>query len=216
MIDLPQTDMQRVLAQGQDYLDVEVTRQDAERFAAVTDQELPQELSQYLRSSLYLDWQTASVKAAAQTVPCDSDKPWDIALGLWKYVDKTIFIKNLEVYFDPASKVLASHQGDCTEHAVLLAALARAKGLPSRLVVGLTQVRRRDGREVIFGYHAWTEVWIDGLWVSLDAALKQAPVDVSHIALGVSAANNPEPLGNVAAGMAQIIGNLEIELLRQD
>ena len=217
MIDLPQTDMQRVLARGQDYLDVEVTRQDAKRFAAVTNQEPPQELSKYLQYSLYLDWRTPSVKAAAQTVPCDSDKPWDIALGLWRYVDRTIFIKNLEVYFDPASKVLASHQGDCTEHAVLLAALARAKGLPSRLVVGLTQVPRRTGRETIFGYHAWTEVWIDGLWVSLDAALQQAPVDVSHIALGVSAANSSEPLGNVVAtGMVQIIGNLQIELLRQE
>ena len=216
MINLPQTDMQRVLARGQDYLDVEVTRQDPQRFAAVTVQEPPQELSEYLKSSLYLDWQTPSVKAAARTISCDSDKPWDIALALWKYVDKTIFIKNMEVYFDPAGKVLASHQGDCTEHAVLLAALARAKGLPSRLVVGLTQIYSRDGREAIFGYHAWTEVWIDGLWVSLDAALRQAPVDVSHIALAVSAVNSSEPLGNVvAAGMAQIIGNLQIELLHQ-
>ena len=132
-------------------------------------------------------------------------------------MDETISIKNLDVYFDPASKVLASHQGDCTEHAVLLGALARARGLPSRLVVGLAQVLGVAGHEAVFGYHAWTEVWIDGTWASLDAALEQAPVDVGHIALAVSHANSSEPLESLSAGlMMQVIGNLQIELLRQE
>ena len=216
MIDIPQTDMQRVLARGKNYVDLEVTRQDTAKFAAVINQQVPQKLHKYLQSSLYLDWQTPTVKAAAQQAPCNSDKPWDVALGLLKYVDRTIFIKDLRASFDPASKVLASHRGDCTEYAVLLAALARARGLPSRLVIGLTQVRGLAQHKYVFGYHAWTEVWIDGTWVSLDATVAQAPVDVSHIALGVSDANTSEPGRDFNDKMLRILGNLDIEVLGQE
>ena len=177
---------------------------------------MPQNLQKFLKSSLYLDWQTPAVKAAAHKVPCNSDKPWDVALGLLKYVDETIFIKGLGAYFDPASKVLASHHGDCTEHAVLLAALARARGLPSRLVIGLTQLRGLSRRKQVFGYHAWTEVWIDGTWVSLDATVAQAPVDVGHIALDISDGNTADPAQNPGARLLNIIGNLDIEVLRQE
>ena len=38
---------------------------------------------------------------------------------------------------------------------VLLAALARARGIPSRAAVGLVYVGALKG----FGYHMWTEVW---------------------------------------------------------
>ncbi|NIA06047.1 MAG: hypothetical protein GWP14_00150 [Actinobacteria bacterium] len=217
MADLPQTDMQQTLARGADYVDIEVIRQDHQSYASVTAQQVPPELAKYLKSTLYLDWRTPSVTAAARQVPCDSDKPWDVALALWKYVDQAVYTKSLGVvYFDPASKVLASGKGDCTEHAVLLGALARARGLPSRIVVGLTQVPASAGRRMEFGYHAWTEVWIDGTWVSLDAALRQAPVDVGHIALGVSAADGSDPLRGVSAGLAQMIGNLQIEVLQQE
>ena len=216
MPDLPQTDMQRILDQGQDYVDLEVTWQDPEKYACVTDHKVPQELAKYLKSTLYLDWRTPAVAAAARQVTSDSDKPWDLALALWKYVDKTIFVKNFEVAFDPASNVLSTHQGDCTEHAVLLAALARARGLPSRLVVGLTQVPGPAGRDAEFGYHAWNEVWIGGTWVSLDAALRQAPVDVGHIALAVSATDSPHPLRGADTQLIQVIGNPDIEVLHQE
>jgi len=217
--DLPQTDMQRVLARGQDYIDVQITRQKPEQLlgpAAQQEPQVPPELQEYLQSSLYLDWQNPAVKAAAEKVHAASQWPWALALALWEYVDRTIFVKNLEVYFDPASKVLASHQGDCTEHAVLLAALARARGLPSRVVTGLAQVNNFSGHKAVFAYHAWTEVWVNGEWISLDAALHQAPADVSHIALSVSTLNSSEPAAELAFGILPVIGNLEIEVLQQD
>ena len=213
---LPQTDMQKILARGKDYVDLEIIRQDPADFATATAKEVPKELVRYRASTLYLDWHTPAVKAAALQVASDYDKPWDVALALWKYVDKAINIKSLGVAFDPASNVLSTGKGDCTEHAVLLAALARARGIPSRVVAGLTQVPGTGGYEWEFGYHAWTECWIDGTWVSLDAALRQAPVDVSHIALGVSAVDGSDPLAGVSAGLARIIGNLQIELLSQE
>jgi hypothetical protein len=75
-----------------------------------------------------------------------------------------------------AREVLASRRGDCNEHAVLLVALARAAGLPARLVAGV--VYAGDG----FYYHAWTELWL-GSWVSADSVFDQMPVDATHVKL---------------------------------
>ena len=75
-----------------------------------------------------------------------------------------------------AREVLSSRRGDCNEHAVLLVALARAAGIPARLVAGV--VYAGDG----FYYHAWTELWL-GAWVSADSVFDQMPVDATHVKL---------------------------------
>ena len=75
-----------------------------------------------------------------------------------------------------AREVLGSMRGDCNEHAVLLTALARAAGIPARVVAGA--VYANDG----FYYHAWTELWL-GRWVSADAVFDQLPADATHVKL---------------------------------
>ena len=74
-----------------------------------------------------------------------------------------------------ALQVLEMGAGDCNEHAVLFAALARAVGLPTRIVAGLVY------SEGVFLYHAWNEVWLGTGWVSVDTALDQMPADATHI-----------------------------------
>ncbi len=56
-------------------------------------------------------------------------------------------------------------RGDCTEHAVMLAAMMRASGIPSRVVIGLTY---SDQASAMIG-HMWTEAWIDGHWIPYDS-----------------------------------------------
>lgn len=75
-----------------------------------------------------------------------------------------------------AREVLESRRGDCNEHAVLLAALARAAGIPARVIAGA--VYANDG----FYYHAWNELWV-GAWVSADAVFDQFPADATHVKL---------------------------------
>jgi Transglutaminase-like superfamily len=74
-----------------------------------------------------------------------------------------------------AVQVLNMGQGDCNEHAVLFAALARAAGLPAKVVAGAVYV---DG---VFLYHAWNEVWLGKSWVSVDPTFDQMPVDATHM-----------------------------------
>jgi transglutaminase-like putative cysteine protease len=73
-----------------------------------------------------------------------------------------------------ALKTLRQGAGDCNEHAVLLAAMARAAGIPARVEAGLVYM---DGR---FYYHAWNSLYL-GRWVTADALMNQFPADVTHI-----------------------------------
>ena len=76
-----------------------------------------------------------------------------------------------------ALQVLETRAGDCNEHAVLFAALARAVGLPARVVAGVVYA---DGA---FLYHAWDEVWLGSGWLSVDPTFDQMPVDATHVKL---------------------------------
>ena len=89
---------------------------------------------------------------------------------------------------------------------VFLAALARARGIPARLAVGLVYMEGTQS----FGYDAWTEVYVDGRWIPLDATLAKGGIGAGHLKLGH---------GNLAGAAAygallpviQVAGRLTIE-----
>ncbi|MEO6064303.1 MAG: transglutaminase-like domain-containing protein [Lysobacterales bacterium] len=101
-----------------------------------------------------------------------------------------INIKNLSVGYASAAETADSRQGDCTEHALLLAAMARSLGIPSRVVSGLAFAPEYVGRKRVFVPHAWTQAWVDGSWRSFDAALRG--FDAGHIAFSVG---DGDPVG---------------------
>jgi hypothetical protein len=73
--------------------------------------------------------------------------------------------------------------GDCTETAVLLAALGRAAGIPTKVANGLVySADRFEGVGNVFIPHSWVLAWVDGAWRSYDAALPTG-FDATHIAL---------------------------------
>jgi len=75
-----------------------------------------------------------------------------------------------------ALSTLKTRRGDCNEHAMLLAALARAAGMPAEIEAGLVYLNGR------FYYHAWNRLYI-GQWVTADAVFGQIPADATHIRL---------------------------------
>jgi hypothetical protein len=101
--------------------------------------------------------------------------------NLENFVRGFIRKKDLSVGYASALEVAKNPQGDCTEHAVLLAALGRANGIPTRVVDGLVYVDRYAGAEHVFVPHAWAQAYVDGGWRSFDAALHG--FDAGHIAL---------------------------------
>jgi hypothetical protein len=85
--------------------------------------------------------------------------------------------------FDIASEVAVRREGDCTEYAVLTAALARGAGIPARVVLGLALVRRDSGY-MAYG-HAWAELLTAGRWIVADSALARMKDPVRYLPFGV-------------------------------
>jgi transglutaminase-like putative cysteine protease len=85
--------------------------------------------------------------------------------------------------WEPASKTARTLRGDCTEHAVLTAALARSLGVPARVVIGMVVLRPAE-RYATFG-HAWAELREGERWVVADAALGEAAAHARYVPLGL-------------------------------
>jgi hypothetical protein len=89
------------------------------------------------------------------------------ASDVTSYVYRFIDHKHMARGFDIASVVAEKREGDCTEHAVLTAALLRATGFPTHVVTGLALLRVA-GKWSAFG-HAWTEYHDGTSWQLADA-----------------------------------------------
>ena len=86
--------------------------------------------------------------------------------------------------------------GDCTEAAVLLAALGRAAGIPTRVASGVSYTRGTyHGVTNAFIAHSWVLAYVDGAWRSFDLALLE--FDSTHIALTIG---DGDPRSIAAAG----------------
>ena len=82
------------------------------------------------------------------------------------FTDQNIPQKNYRNGFAIASQVVKRREGDCTEHAVLGAAVARAADYAARVVLGLLLHRQQD-EYVAYG-HAWVEVHTEQGWQIID------------------------------------------------
>ena len=167
------------------------------------------DLTRYLAASTYLDSADERiVNAAKQAVRLEKD-PWTKARLLRAAVFQLVEEKSFGVAMATASEVIGTKEGDCTEHAVLLAAMARAVGVPSRVAVGLIYVKG------VFGYHMWTQVYVDGAWRDVDGVLPGRDFDAAHIRLATSALGDGDSLLDIAA-IASVFGKLKIEIVEAD
>jgi transglutaminase-like putative cysteine protease len=109
-----------------------------------------------------------------------------------------------------AVETLARRAGDCTEAAVLLAALGRAARIPTLVVSGLVYSREHyHGVGNVFMPHSWVLAYVDGEWKSFDSALER--FDSSHIAITVGDGDARSiAAANQLAGLLQWQGMTEV------
>lgn len=138
------------------------------------------------------------------------------AEAMRRFVHRYIRRKGLDVGFAPAAEVARTRSGDCTEHAVLLAAMLRADGVPSRVAAGLVYADEFAEERGVFAYHMWTQALLDAggatRWVDLDATLPpEIPMDAAHLALVVTGMGEGEATDAFLA-IASLLGRIEIEI----
>ncbi len=101
----------------------------------------------------------------------------EAARRIEKFVAEYIENRGLSVGYASAAEVAAGREGDCTEFAVLTAAMCRAVGIPAQVAMGFAYVKDFAGLQNRFGGHAWVRAYIgreNGKWMGLDAAFRSA------------------------------------------
>jgi len=161
---------------------------------------------QYLKPNTLVTSEDRRVRTLTQQATRGATDPWEKAKRINKSVFSIVQHKSFSVAFASAGEVARNRAGDCTEHAVLAAAMYRAAGIPSRVVVGLIYVESREG----FGYHMWNEVFINGRWVALDSSWNQSEVDAVHIKLSDTSLEGVSPF-EAFLPVARVMGKVEIE-----
>ncbi len=183
----------------------------ADGILTVRKERLPDENSQapllsaadavFLSPSAFVASDDPTITAQAKAIVSLEDSPLERARKITAWVH-TSLEKRPVVSVPDALTTLSSKTGDCNEHAVLTAALARAAGVPARIEIGLCYLKGR------FYYHAWNALWIQGSWITADTVFGQFPADVAHLRL---ARGNPQ----AQVEMLAYLGKLEISVLEQ-
>ena len=160
-----------------------------------------------LKPTVWIESDAEEIRTLAETAAAGATTAADAARNIEHFVGAYIRQKDFSVGYATALETLRSRQGDCTEHALLTAALCRAVGIPAEVVFGLVYVEQFNHRKHLFGGHAWTRAFLNGKWVSLDAAL--GGFDTGHIALAVSN-GNPADFFQIM----DLIGSLKIDAVK--
>ena len=153
----------------------------------------------YLESTPFIQTHDRVIRAQVREIvlPGDTDPVKAEKLVSWVYRN----IRKRPVLSLPSAvETLKNLMGDCNEHAVLLAALARAAGIPADVEAGIVY---QNGR---FYYHAWNVLYL-GRWITADATLGQMPADVTHIRF----VRGTERQGDIIG----LIGKIRLKILEQ-
>ena len=135
---------------------------------------------------------------------------WEIAAELERFVARKLHRVSFKHSFASAAEVAETMQGDSAGFAVLLAAIARAKKIPARIVAGLVYTNTNTNEGVMIP-HFWTELYIDGHWYPFDATTGLGGADASRIVLAHSNLAD-ESLSVLVAKILSLPGHLHVTI----
>ncbi len=141
----------------------------------------PEALKPFLSAEPFIESDHPKISEMAAKIVSPDDPPLEKAKKLVGWVFKNIE-KRPVISIPDAVTTLENRIGDCNEHAVLLAALARAAGIPSKIESGLVYLNGR------FYYHAWNLLYVSK-WITADAVFDLMPADAARIRF---ASGNPQ------------------------
>ena len=217
LAELPTTGMQTPRRTEDGSIELVVTRQNHSRNARFTKTAAGQEndLAEYLDANLMINTADPKLIELAKRAAGKTENPYVLGDKLRRFVTDYVTTKSLSVGFATASETCRTREGDCSEHGVLLAALGRIHGLPSRVAVGLAYVPSFGGRKDVFGYHLWTQFHIDGQWIDFDAALRESRCSPTRITFATSSLKNTG-LADLSLPLLSKIGAIDIDILEVD
>ena len=154
----------------------------------------------YLQPTPYLQCDAPEIKAKAMEIVGDEKSAYKAAKKIRAWVSATMKPQKDIGIARPALDVLKVKAGVCRDYAVLFASLARAAGIPTKVVAGIVYMNGS------FYYHAWAESYV-GEWVPFDATQDSDFVDATHIKFAEGDATN-------MFEMSPVFGTLKAEIVK--
>ncbi len=161
-----------------------------------------------LRPNVWVQSDDPLIVADAKKAAGDEKDPWRTAVALERFVNREVTKKDFSQVFASAAEVARSREGDCTEHAVFLMALCRARGIPARAAFGLVYL---PGPNAFF-YHMWTEAYIEKRWIPIDGTLAQGGIGAGHLKIAQSDLKDATA-STAFLPVVQILGRLSIKVV---
>jgi len=188
---------QKVVSTGKNYAIIELNEEEI----MGAENEIPDSIEKYLYPDSYVQSDAPEILQLASYITQGSRNDFEKVEKILTWVYKNLE-KKPSVTVPTALDVLKTGYGDCNEHSVLFAALARAAGIPTEIVVGLIY------QAGAYYYHAWDAVWLDGKWVFVDPIFYEFPASLNHLFLKRGSIEKQTEI-------IQVVGNLKIEVLKQ-
>ena len=141
------------------------------------EQKIPEGMQDYLKPTAFIDSDSPEIAEFAKRHTEGAATDIEKAVRLFYAVRDEIRYDPYGIVLEPeayrASRILARGAGYCVYKAVVLAAVARAAGIPSR--VGFATVRnhlsterlRRIMKTDLFIFHGYTELYVGGRWLKV-------------------------------------------------
>lgn len=196
-------DHQAVATKADGTISVTVSRTDLAKGAAFPYKGDDAELLAATRPTAYLESGDKAVVALAQAAVGKTADAGEAVRNVEMLV--RAYVRNADsVPYATAAQVAQLRRGDCTEYAVLTAAMLRSAGIPARVVVGVVYAAKANNQTDVLVPHAWVIARVGDKWVGVDAAL--GGFDAGRIALTVGD-GDPESF----AAVCTTIGNFTVQ-----
>lgn len=164
---------------------------------------------EFFQSSYFINSDNAKVKELThQAIGAETDS-WKKALRIERWVNKNMTFTNDET-LATADHVARTLQGDCSEYSMLTAAMCRAAGVPSRTAIGLTYADVKGAP--CFAFHMWTEVWVKGHWIPIDATLGKGYVGATHLKITDHSWHDERTMTPIFP-VIRVVGRVNIDVL---
>jgi len=165
--------------------------------------EIPEDIQPLLRATPMCQADDEVLKREALRITRDSKTAAEATRAIMQFVKGRLGFGSGDTGSASARQAYDEKQGDCTEHAALFVALARAAGLPARNVSGLAYISAGRNR-AIWGFHAWAEVWL-GEWVPVDTTVDELGISARYIMMYIDEPGDVHGRGRGSRCMQQNI-----------
>ena len=200
---VPEDARQKIVKRDAAFVEVEVVAGNTSKGPLT-----PAERERLTRATPYEAKDDPRIQRAAKDGIGDATTTREKIKRLVAFVDKQVENKTLDRGYAAAVATLESRSGDCTEHSVLLSALLRASGIPTRLVDGVIV----DGHRA--GYHEWVEAQVDDEgFVPADPTFGAFPAGPERLKLAEGSTSPDEQLNLSLAASRLLRPGVRIEVV---